>query len=124
MTPLFLHFYCPNAEVGIPLFLWLKRAGSADAMLNAAEVDVTSEVLKITDAGPDAVLVCVREGAVLNQATQMVRLGGTIALTGFINPMQLDPRIWVEKQLSIKGHISGPVKIALNLMTNKVVAPC
>lgn len=93
----------------------------ADAVLNAAEVDITSEVLKITDAGPDAVLVCVREGAVLNQAAQMVRLGGTIALTGFINPMQLDPRIWVEKQLSIKGHISGPVKIALNLMTNKLV---
>ena len=93
----------------------------ADIVLNAKEVDITSEVLKLTDAGPDAVLICVREGTVLSQATQMVRLGGTIALTGFVNPMQVDPRIWVEKQLTIKGHISGPVKTALNLMENKLV---
>jgi threonine dehydrogenase-like Zn-dependent dehydrogenase len=93
----------------------------ADAVLNAAEVDVVSEVVRLTDAGPDAVLICVREGAVLNQAAQMVRLGGAITLTGFVNPMQVDPRIWTEKQLTIKGHISGPVKMALNLMANKMV---
>ena len=93
----------------------------ADAALNAAEVDIVSEVIKITDAGPDAVLICVREGKVLNQAAQMVRLGGTIALTGFINPMQADPRLWTEKQLTLRGHISGPVKTALNLMENKSV---
>ena len=93
----------------------------AEAALNAAEVDIVSEVIKLTDAGPDAVLICVREGKVLNQAAQMVRLGGTIALTGFINPMQVDPRLWTEKQLTLRGHISGPVKIALNLMENKSV---
>jgi len=97
------------------------REMGADVVLNAGEVDVTSEVIKLTDAGPDAVLICVREGAVLNQAAQMVRLGGTIALTGFVNPMQVDPRVWTEKQLTIKGHISGPVKMALNLMANKLV---
>ena len=93
----------------------------ADVALNAAEVDIIPEVIKLTDAGPDAVLICVREGKVLNQAAQMVRLGGTIALTGFINPMQADPRLWTEKQLTLRGHISGPVKMALNLMENKSV---
>ena len=93
----------------------------ADVVLNAAEVDVVAEAIRLTDAGPDAVLICVREGKVLNQAAQMVRLGGTIALTGFINPMQADPRLWTEKQLTLKGHISGPVKTALNLMENKSV---
>ena len=93
----------------------------ADVALNAAEVDIIPEVIKLTDAGPDAVLICVREGKVLNQAAQMVRLGGTIALTGFINPMQADPRLWTEKQLTLRGHISGPVKTALNLMENKSV---
>lgn len=97
------------------------REMGADVVLNAGEVDVTSEVIKLTDAGPDAVLICVREGAVLNQAAQMVRLGGTIALTGFVNPMQVDPRVWTEKQLTLKGHISGPVKMALNLIANKLV---
>lgn len=93
----------------------------ADVALNAAEADIIPEVIKLTDAGPDAVLICVREGKVLNQAAQMVRLGGTIALTGFINPMQADPRLWTEKQLTLRGHISGPVKVALNLMENKSV---
>lgn len=93
----------------------------ADAALNAVEIDIVSEVINLTDAGPDAVLICVREGKVLNQAAQMVRLGGTIALTGFINPMQADPRLWTEKQLTLRGHISGPVKTALNLMENKSV---
>jgi len=97
------------------------REMGADVVLNAGEVNVISEVIKLTDAGPDAVLICVREGAVLNQAAEMVRLGGTIALTGFINPMTVDPRVWVEKQLTLKGHISGPVKTALNLMAHKQV---
>jgi threonine dehydrogenase-like Zn-dependent dehydrogenase len=90
----------------------------ADVVLNAAEVDAVSEAITLTDAGPDVVLICVREGKVLNQAAQMVRLGGTIALTGFINPMQADPRLWTEKQLTLRGHISGPVKTALDLMKN------
>ena len=97
------------------------REMGADVVLNTGEVDVVSEVTKLTEAGTDAALICVREGAVLNQAARMVRFGGTIALTGFVNPMQVDPRIWTEKQLTIKGHISGPVKIALNLMENKLV---
>ncbi len=97
------------------------REMGADVVLNAAEVDVVAEVIKLTDAGPDAVLICVREGAVLDQAAEMVRLGGTIALTGFVNPMTVDPRVWVEKQLTLKGHISGPVKTALDLMASRLV---
>jgi len=97
------------------------REMGADVVLNAKEMDVVAEVIKLTDAGPDAVLVCVREGAVLNQATEMVRLGGTIALTGFVNPMTVDPRVWVEKQLTLRGHISGPVRTALDLMAHKLV---
>jgi threonine dehydrogenase-like Zn-dependent dehydrogenase len=58
----------------------------ADAVLNAKEVDVVSEVVKLTDAGPDAVLICVCEGRVFNEAVYMIRNGGTIALTGFVSP--------------------------------------
>lgn len=93
----------------------------AEVALNAREIDVVSEVVKLTDAGPDAVLICVREGKVLNQAAQMVRHGGTIALTGFVSPMEVDPALWVEKQLTIKAHIGGPVTVSLNLMAHKLV---
>ena len=93
----------------------------ADAVLNAKEVDVVSEVVKFTDAGPDAVLICVRKGKVLNQAADMVRNGGTIALTGFVAPMEVDPALWIGKALTIKTHFGGPLMASLNLMAHKLV---
>ena len=93
----------------------------ADAVLDAKEVDIVSEVIKLTDAGPDAVLICVREGKVLNEAVHMIRNGGTIALTGFVVPMEVDPGLWVGKQLTIKTHFSGPITASLNLMAHKLV---
>lgn len=93
----------------------------ADLVLNAEEVDIMSSVVELTDAGPDAVLVCVREGKVLNQAVHMVRHGGTISLTGFMRPMEVTPALWVAKRLTIRGHIGGSVIAALNLMANKLV---
>lgn len=93
----------------------------ADAALNAREADILDAVLELTDAGPDAVLVCVREGKVLNQAVRLVRHGGTISLTGFIRPMEVDPAHWVANKLTIRGHIGGSILAALNLMANKLV---
>jgi threonine dehydrogenase-like Zn-dependent dehydrogenase len=93
----------------------------AAAIINARETDAVSAVIALTDAGPDAVMICVREGTVLNQAVNMVRLGGAIAITGFINPMEVAPALWIEKQLTIRGHLSGPVMAALNLMSGKLV---
>lgn len=93
----------------------------ADAALNAKEVDVLSEVANLTDAGPDAVLICVRDGKVLNQAAHMVRHGGTIALTGFVAPMEVESALWIEKRLTIKTHFSGPITASLNLMAHKLV---
>lgn len=93
----------------------------ADVALNAKEVDVVSEVVKLTDAGPDAVLVCVRDGKVLSQAAEMVRRGGVIALTGFVAPMEIDAARWTEKQLRVIGTWSGPTVSSLNLMAHKLV---
>ncbi len=93
----------------------------ADGVLNAREAEIVDAVIKLTDAGPDAVLVCVREGTVLNQAAQMVRHGGTVALTGFVRPMEVDPAYWVANKLTVRGHIGGPIAAALNLMANKLV---
>jgi threonine dehydrogenase-like Zn-dependent dehydrogenase len=101
----------------------LKKATEmgADFVLNAGEVDIVEAVLELTDAGPDAVLVCVREGTVLNQAIGMVRHGGTVALTGFIRPMEVDPAYWVANKLTVRGHIGGSILAALNLMAHRLV---
>lgn len=93
----------------------------ADIVLNPNDTDVVNEVVRVTDAGPDAVLICVREGKVLNQAVQMVRRGGTIVLTGFVSPMGIAPALWVEKQLTVRGSWGGPVTSALNLMAHSIV---
>ena len=45
----------------------------ADAALNASEVDVIAEVGKLTGEGADAILICVRDGRVLNQAAEIAK---------------------------------------------------
>jgi len=35
--------------------------------------------------------------------------------------MEVDPGLWVGKQLTIKTHVSGPITASLNLMANKLV---
>ena len=93
----------------------------ADAVLNAKEVDVVSEVVKLTEAGPDAVLICVREGKVLKQAVEMVRRGGSIVTTGVLSPEETDTAPWMIKELKLSSHMSGPISASLKLMEYKRV---
>lgn len=83
----------------------------ADAVLNPHKVDLISEVVKLTEAGPDAVIICVRSGDVLNQAVDMVRRGGIIGLAGYGLPTEIDPMVWWKKQIkftAIAGGFGGP----------------
>jgi len=94
----------------------------ADAALNANEVDAISEVVKLTEAGPDAVLICARAGKVLNQAVDMVRRGGIIVLVGFVPPTEVNPGIWIWKNLRFIG-VEGfsPLSMPMNLIAHKQV---
>jgi len=99
----------------------------ADIVLNAREVDTVDEVLRITGGGADAVIPCVREGKVLNQAVEMVKMYGIIPITGFIPPTEVDPALWLVKEirlLSFRGGPPGrknPLVTAMHLMANKQV---
>jgi len=93
----------------------------ADAVLNSKEVDVVSEVVKLTDAGPDAVLICTRKGKVINQAVDMVRRGGDIVIAGFIEPQEVDPRNWVVKQIKITAILGGSITASMSLIAHKQV---
>jgi len=95
----------------------------ADIALNAKEVDVISEVVKLTQAGSDAALVCVRDGEVLNQAVDMVRRGGTVVLAGFIPPVEVNPGLWIIKQVRIEGILGqyGSITTSMNLIAHKQV---
>ena len=75
----------------------------ADYALNADEGNVYEQILDITEAGADAVFICVREADVLQQSTIAVRREGTIAIVGFPKPVELNPIYWLTKHLRIIG---------------------
>jgi (R,R)-butanediol dehydrogenase/meso-butanediol dehydrogenase/diacetyl reductase len=93
----------------------------ADAVLNANEIDVIAEVAKLTNGAPDAVLVCVREGKVLDQAADMVRRGGIVVVTGILAPSEVNPFLWLMKNLRLASHLGGPSATSLRLIANKQV---
>ncbi len=87
----------------------------AHAAFNASEVDVVAEVKRLTSDeashpalhGPDVVIVCARQGRVLNQALDMSKQGTHIVLAGFIPPTEIDPAIFLMKQLVMSGIMAG-----------------
>jgi (R,R)-butanediol dehydrogenase/meso-butanediol dehydrogenase/diacetyl reductase len=94
----------------------------ADVVLNAQEGDVIPEIVKITKAGPDVVLICVRDGMVFLEAIDMVRRGGKIVVVGQIPPTEVHPGFWIPKQLKIEGVFAqSPMINALNLIARKQV---
>ena len=76
----------------------------ADKVINAAEADAVSEVVKLTEAGPDAILICTRAGKVLEEAIEMARRGGVIVLVGFAPPTEINPGVFVGKILRLPEH--------------------
>lgn len=75
----------------------------ADYALNVDEGNVYEQILNITEAGADAIFICVRDADVLKQSTIAVRREGTIAIVGFPKPVELDPIYWLTKHLRIIG---------------------
>ena len=101
----------------------------ADAAFNAREVDIVSEIVKLTIDGPNAVIICVRDGAVLNQAVEMSRRGSTIVLAGFVPPMEVNPMLWTTKQLKIIGVLGGQagtpdvMTTSMHMISHKQIDP-
>lgn len=94
-----------------------------DIALNAKEVDVMKEVWTRTEGGVDAVLICVRDGKVLNDATAMVKRGGSIVLAGFVSPMEVNPMVWTVKRIKVVGILGGRMSDAFNVIFHKQIDP-
>lgn len=101
----------------------------ADAVINAAKEDVIQRVADITGDGANAVIICVRDGKVLNQAAEMGCRGATLVLAGFIPPSEVNPMFWTLKQLKLVGILGGPAgfmgisNLAMYLLEHKQVDP-
>jgi threonine dehydrogenase-like Zn-dependent dehydrogenase len=94
------------------------------AALNANEVDIIDEVVKLTGDGADAILICVRDGKVLNQAVEMAKRGGsTIVLAGFVAPMEVNPMLWTIKRLKIFGIMGGSMVDSMYMVSHKQIDP-
>lgn len=92
-----------------------------DAALNANEVDVVTEVAQLTGDGPNAILICVRDGRVLNQAAEMAKRGASIILAGFVSPMEVNPMLWTIKQLKIIGILGGSMLDSMYLISHRQI---
>ena len=99
------------------------REMGIDVALNSNEIDVISEVRKLPGEGADAILICVRDGKVLNQAAEMAKRGGTIVLAGFVNPMEVNPMLWTIKMLSINGILGGSMADSLYMIAHDQIKP-
>ena len=94
----------------------------ADAVINASEADVMAEVKRLagTGVGPDAVLICARQGKVLNESLMMVRNGGIIVLAGSVPPTEINPGIILGKNLRLVGMVGNtPTAAVMQLMARK-----
>jgi len=94
----------------------------ADVVINARKVNAVSEVVKLTEAGPDAILICTRAGKVLNEAIDMARRGGVIVLVGFVPPTEINPGVFVWKTLTLAGTLNKtPWDLNMRLIANRQV---
>ena len=71
----------------------------ANYALNVDEGDVYEQILDITEAGADVVIICVRDADVIQQSTMAVRREGIVALLGFPKPAEINPIYWLTKHL-------------------------
>jgi len=75
----------------------------ANYALNVDEGDVYEQILDITEAGADVVIICVRDADVFLQSTMAARREGTVAVVGFPKPVEVNPMHWMGKHLRIIG---------------------
>ena len=107
--------------------------------INASEVDVVDAVKHLTPnplsdhpavQGPDVVIIAARQGEVLDQAIQMAKNGSHIVLAGFMPRTDIDPGIFLHKQLVMSGIMAGRYgqnringRISLHLLANQQIDP-
>jgi threonine dehydrogenase-like Zn-dependent dehydrogenase len=100
----------------------IAREMGADIVINAKEQNVIDEAVKATGPGPDVVVICVRDGEVLNDSVDMVRRGGKIIVTGQIVPTEVNPGMWIPKKLTIAGMFrQTPMIKSLDMIANGLV---
>jgi threonine dehydrogenase-like Zn-dependent dehydrogenase len=104
----------------------------SDFALNVNEVDVVTEVRKLTGGtgnpfdrtgGADAIIICVRDSKVFNQAVEMAKWQSKIALSGFVETMEVNPASWINKALTIYGIMGGSQADSLYIISHKQIDP-
>ena len=96
----------------------------ADAVINASQSDMIEEVARLceTGVGPDAVLICARQGKVLNESLRMVRRGGIVVLAGGVPPTEINPGVILGKNLRLVGMVGNtPTAAVMQLMARKQI---
>ena len=100
----------------------------ADAVFNASKVDVVSEVIKLTGGGANVIILCIRDGKVLNQAVEMSCRDAVIAVTGVVPPTEVTLAKWQAKRIRLITILGAPggedsLGLSMHLIAHKQVDP-
>ena len=87
--------------------LKVAREMGANITINADKTDVIQEVVNITEAGADVILIAVssQSPGVVEQAFEMVRHGGRIMIVGNAAPATLNSGRWLAKEVRVEGTV-------------------
>ena len=93
----------------------------ADVALNPSNVDIVSEIRRMTEAGVDVAFICVRDVDVLQQAFDMVRMEGRVIIVGMPMAKAIDPPLWMLKRVRIEGcqNVGAKMYTTLKLLEYK-----
>ena len=83
--------------------------------INSNKCDAVEEVKTLTPSaighpaghGPEVIMICARQGQVLNDALEMGMQGARIVLAGFVPKTEIEPELLILKQLTLSGVLAG-----------------
>ncbi|MBI5968487.1 MAG: zinc-binding dehydrogenase [Deltaproteobacteria bacterium] len=97
----------------------------AHKVFDPSRVDLVKEIVKLTEIGADVALECAGAKATLQQALELVKMGGRVMVVSLAwEQVDCLPVEWVGREVEMKtcyGHLNSEWLISLSLMQEKKI---
>jgi (R,R)-butanediol dehydrogenase/meso-butanediol dehydrogenase/diacetyl reductase len=108
-----------------PIRLKAALAFGAHRVFNPAEVDLVKEIVRQTEIGADVALECAGAKPTLQQALELVRMGGRVMVVSLAwEPISCLPVEWVGREVELKacyGALNSEWLVSLALLQQKKI---
>jgi threonine dehydrogenase-like Zn-dependent dehydrogenase len=97
----------------------------ADGAFNPDRIDLVKEIVNQTEIGADVAFECAGAKSTLQQAMELVRMGGQVVLVSLAwEPVHCLPVEWVGREVELKScyaHLNSEWLVSMNLLKEKRV---